>query len=165
MAEFEKRPPKETLNEGIVMCRSNAYSLLNDAKRLMRARSYGHALSLAVMAFEEFGKMIILIAAKQGATEFDKQLSKMAFRDHLSKLAMVLQILAISQEYELSKSVSDYINQTVPKLQSAKERGIYVDYFSQNWHSPLEQEMEGAAKKFIPETEQFMEQVDKWLDF
>ncbi len=151
------------LDEGIALCHENSFKLLADSKILLDNESHGHSIALALMAFEEVGKMIVLVAIKHGITKVDQGLEKLIFRDHLAKLAMTLEMLAVAQGHELNEEITDYVNKTVPKLQSLKERGIYADYFSHEWHSPLDKDLEKIARKLISETDRFMAEIDRWL--
>jgi hypothetical protein len=54
-------------------------------------------------------------------------------------------------------------NETVAKLQAAKERGLYVDCFSEDWHSPLDPDTRQGAGKMVEDTERFILQIDEWL--
>jgi len=51
--------PINKLDEGVKLSSVNAWSLLEDAEHLQARGSYGHAVTLAAFAFEEFAKMAI----------------------------------------------------------------------------------------------------------
>lgn len=154
---------REDINQGITLARENAFSLLEDAKTLLQVQSYGRAVALSLMAFEEFAKVILLIGARENVTQLDAQLTRIIFRDHLGKLAATLALLAIAQGQKISQENSSYINETVPKLQGLKERGLYLDFFYEKWHSPLDPDMKEMAKKTVEDTEHFILEIDEWL--
>lgn len=151
------------IDQGITLARENAFSLLEDAKTLLQAQSHGRAVALSLMAFEEFAKVILLIGVRETVTQLDAQLNRIIFRDHLAKLVATLNFLAIAQGQEMTEEMTRYINETVPKLQDAKERGLYVDFFSEKWHSPLDPDMMKMAKQMVDDTERFMLDIDGWL--
>jgi AbiV family abortive infection protein len=151
------------IERGIVLARKNAFSLLEDAKTLLQAQSHGRAVALSLIAFEEYAKVILLTGVRKGVTQLDTELNRIIFRDHLGKLAATLHLLAIAQGREEKEEVSRYVNETVRKLQDAKERGLYVDFFSEEWHSPLDPEMRQVAGKMVEDTERFILQIDEWL--
>jgi len=147
---------------GVRLSDENSERLLADSKILLENKSYGHAVASAVLALEEYAKKIFLIAVKLGITEMDDQLRTILFRDHSSKIWMSLQTLAYAKGFELTPKILEYLRWASPRLQSLKERGLYVDYFKGGWHSPLDQGMEKSAASFIQETEDILQALEEW---
>lgn len=85
--DSSRQIPPDQLDKGIELCSRNTRRFLKDAELLYSHRSYGHALALSVLALEEQGRKIMLLAVKKGATELNRELWRMMFRDHGQKLA------------------------------------------------------------------------------
>jgi AbiV family abortive infection protein len=87
---LSKRPYRSNLEfveRGIRACSSNAVSLATSSKKLLDVGDHAHALALAVLSVEEFGKVCAvdaLLFAKQGD---DKSATfARSMRDHRTKL-------------------------------------------------------------------------------
>jgi len=154
----------DELGSGVRLSDENSRRLLADSKILLESKSYGHSVASAILALEEYAKKIILVAVKLGFTEMDAVLRKILFRDHGSKIWMSLQVLAHAKGFETTPEILEYLRWATPRLQSLKERGLYVDYFKGGWHSPLDQDMEQRAASFISETEGILQALKKWSD-
>jgi len=155
---------EDELSSGVRLSDENSRRLLADSKILLESKSYGHSVASAILALEEYAKKIILVAVELGFTEVDAELRKILFRDHGGKIWMSLQALAHAKGFETTPEILEYLRWATSRLQSLKERGLYVDYFKGGWHSPLDQDMEQRAASFISETEGLLQALKKWSD-
>jgi len=104
------------------MCYKNALDLLDDASLLFENGRYARAVSLAVLAMEEYGKSMI-IATKASLDLTDDQEWKVfwkRFRDHDAKIGDVL-LSALIFDPESNVSFKDVL--------SAAENRIHIDAF------------------------------------
>lgn len=152
---------KEELDMGIGLCAKNSNELLKDAEALFERGSYGHALGLAVMAMEEYGKKLLLAAAKLDVTHVDKDFWNI-FTSHGSKLALAIEMLAKGFPDAPSDS---RILKIAKKLERVRQRGLYVDYHlkEQRWLSPFGR-LQEMARKQIMYTKTLIEKTDSWLE-
>jgi AbiV family abortive infection protein len=157
--------PDEQLNEGIRLCARNANRYLRDAELLYRNRSYGHALAMSILALEEHGRKILMIALKKKLTSVDKDLWKMMFRDHTQKIAMTFNIFTHALKHSPSEHELKEIYTGLPKVDLMKQRGLYVDYFRGAWHSPFDQDVKKRARSFISWVKTVIKDADSWLSF
>lgn len=154
--------PIDKLDEGAEFARLNAWRFLEDAEHLLKQGSYGHAIALAMYAFEEFGRMTIFRAMKRDPSLRDEQSERIANRNHVAKLrvAMIglLAVRGVKLTDELQKRIEDRSN----NLQLFKERGLYVEY-SDKWLTPQSDDIRNAAENRISEIRRLMEELEKAL--
>lgn len=152
-------PAPRNYDEGIRLCTENAFKLLEDAEILLKNGSYGHALGLSILAVEEYGKKIMLVAAKFGCKKVDRQFWK-DFRSHEWKLHMAASMLFASSE--LPEEVEYFT-----KLDPIKQRGFYVDYYKNKWVSPFgDDNLNYVTKRTLDVAKQFFKNMEEWfLDF
>lgn len=157
--------PSDQLDEGIALCSRNARRLLKDADLLYSNRSYGHALALSVLALEEQGRKVMLVAVKRKVAEIDRELWRMMFRDHGQKLAMTFNIFTQSLKVKPPPEELERIYRHILDAVAMKNRGLYVDFFKGSWHSPFDADMKRAAKPLLPWVKDVILNTDRWLRF
>lgn len=155
-----KRLPNEREAQvGAVSTAANAAGLLKDADLLAAAESYGHALSLAILAFEESVKArtlgAIMAAAAQGRVPgfSEDYLQKIIYSGHQARHeAGLLQHLAATEPdlygmlmlgVATGPTESAKLQALAALLASAnagKQSGLYTDFDpgSGSWTSPAE---------------------------
>lgn len=156
---------RENLNKGIALCAENSNALLKDAEILFKCSSYGHGLALAVMAMEEHGKRMMLIAARLGLKSLDQDFWRM-FRSHEEKLALA--IYTLMKEYPdvpLESEILKIMVDRSSKLERLRRLGFYVDYDSdkRKWLSPSDKELREIAQMQIEYTKILIKKTDPWL--
>ena len=161
---LEQIPPDQ-LDMGMRLCSRNARRFLKDAELLFSCRSYGHALGLSVLALEEQGRKAMLQAVKKGATELNRELWRMMFRDHGQKLAMSFNIFTQTLKVKPPQEELERIYRSIPDAVAMKNRGLYVDFFKNSWHSPFDADVNRAAKKLVPWVKMVIQKTDRWLRF
>jgi AbiV family abortive infection protein len=157
--------PSDQLDEGIALCSRNARRLLKDADLLYSNRSYGHALALSVLALEEQGRKVMLMAIKRKVAEIDRELWRLMFRDHEQKLAMSFQIFTESLKKRPSQEELNHMYRTMPHAVAMKNRGLYVDFFNGLWHSPFDADVRIATQTLPPWVKGIIRKTDRWLNF
>jgi AbiV family abortive infection protein len=150
---------------GIRLCSRNARRFLKDAELLYSRRSYGHALALSVLALEEQGRKIMLVALKRNLIQMDKELWRMMFRDHGQKLAMSFNIFTQTLKVKPPQEELERIYRSIPDAVAMKNRGLYVDFFKNSWHSPFDADVKRAAEKLVPWVKGVIQKTDRWLRF
>jgi AbiV family abortive infection protein len=153
------------LDEGIALCNRNACRFLKDADLLYSNRSYGHALAFSVLALEEQGRKIMLVAVKKKAIKIDRKLWNMMFRDHGQKLAMTFNIFTKTMKVKPPQEELEEIYRGIPSTVAMKNRGLYVDFFKNSWHSPSDADVKRAAKTLLPWVKGVIRKTDRWLNF
>jgi len=161
--ELLEQIPPDQLDMGIRLCSRNARRFLKDAELLCSCRSYGHALALSVLALEEQGRKIMLLAVKEGVAESNKELQRMMFRDHGQKLAMSFNIFTQTLKVKPPQEELERIYRSIPDAVAMKNRGLYVDFFKNSWHSPFDADVNRAAKKLVPWVKMVIQKTDRWL--
>lgn len=153
----------DQLDMGIRLCSRNARKFLKDAELLYSRRSYGHALALSVLALEEQGRKIILLAVKQKLVQIDRGLWRMMFRDHGQKLAMTFNIFTETMKVKPPQQELEKIYRSIPDAVAMKNRGLYVDFFKNSWHSPFDADVKRAAESILPWVGSTIQKTDRWL--
>ncbi|MCP8320733.1 MAG: AbiV family abortive infection protein [archaeon] len=109
------------------LCIENSERFVQDAELIYKNKSYGHALSLAVLAMEEIGKTILFWRVGLGYESFDKKLWEDLFKKHKPKLKRALnQILALSIARNKSAFMK-FIERMKGDLNKEKQDGFYVN--------------------------------------
>ena len=129
----------EELGRGMHLCFINARALVEDAEVLL-PKSPGRALSLAILALEEIGKIFLLCnaAAKAltGPVTWERINRKLRSHQHKQKVFAtyghtLLDKLGYSYEIDLPSGL-------VPLLDRMKQLGLYVDCFEGKFVAPEE---------------------------
>ena len=95
-------------------CRSlhiNAEQFLSDAELLLKNNSYGHAYSLAVLAFEEWSKWWQGVGLFMGLIKYDKDNFASSQKNHISKQLYSLQVilsLLFTEWYEITLKKNEF---------------------------------------------------------
>jgi AbiV family abortive infection protein len=142
--------PHEELARGIKLCRKNVNSLLGDARTLYRKKSFGHAMTLAIVALEEFAKEIILIKQELYPRAFDSEVRD-AFVNHRFKIAYGLDWLAreIRQRFPESPTAEE-IDEVTEELTKTRSSCLYVDFLkSSGWYDPNAPDLKDLARMTI----------------
>ena len=155
------KPSKNECYAGFKLSLENSKNFIDDAKLLFKTGSYGHSLSLSMLAMEECGKAGTLLVISDGITELDKELTKFIFRNHKAKIMTALYNLALSENF--SKAEIDYIKSIAPQLDSAKQRGFYVDYFNKKWVTPQDDDLIKMAEVNLNYTEKIYDSLLPFL--
>ena len=157
--------PENKLHKGIDLCHQNVTRFLEDADLLYKNQSYGHALSLAILALEEHGKKLILITLKKKLTRMDKELWSILFRRHSDKVAVTFRIFTETLEEKPPEDELEEVYRNIPKIDLMKQRGLYIDYFKDDWHSPFENDIKKAAIKLLPWIRNVISKTDECAKF
>lgn len=155
----------DQLDMGIRLCSRNARRFLKDAELLCSNRSYGHALALSILALEEQGRKMMLVAIKRKVTEVNRELWRMMFRNHGQKLAMSLNIFTQTLKAKPPQEELERIYRSIPDAVAMKNRGLYVDFFKNSWHSPFDTDVKRAAENLLPWVKSVIQKTDRWLRF
>lgn len=112
-----------------IECRRNAGDLLDDALLLLGNGRYARALSVAVLAIEEYGKTLaayaVLLSAGQQTqvADYDKMQAR-----HGAKLTAAGVWAAIMRpEQPLDESLAEHTRELVRQMNGRKMAGFYVD--------------------------------------
>jgi AbiV family abortive infection protein len=127
----------EELGRGMHLCFLNASSLVDDAELLLET-SPGRALSLAILALEELGKIFILCnwAAKASFKQVDWAEVSQSIHSHKNKQEIFASYgRAILDRFVFSYKV-DFPSNLSPLLDRLKQSGFYVDCFEGQFISP-----------------------------
>lgn len=110
-------------------CRRNAGDLLEDARLLLDHARHGRALSVAVLAFEEYGKTLaaFTVLMSGGDPVSIADFHKMQAR-HDGKLTAAGVWAAIMRpDQPLDESLADHMSELVQQMNRRKMAGFYVD--------------------------------------
>ena len=144
--------PEEELKKGVELCFKNANSFIEDAKKLVGHKSYGHACFLALSAIEEVNKAFIYAMNRIGVWK-DEELPRNIY-DHKSKFRLFV-VSRMSEALDkanregnikLNKplEIADFVkmgqdfDSIVSDLKEAREESLYVDYQQGKWISPFD---------------------------
>ena len=170
------------ITTGMNIAEQNAFRLLEDATILLNSKRYPTACSLAVLALEELGKVIILRFISIAPSDFTRvAFWKMYHRSHISKNSILfMQRLAIerARKNEDLEPVYDDANECSIALDQAKQLGFYSDCLGKSrWGVPWEKGDEKSAKGIVEfaqgliknvkhtekEIELFIEHLGPWV--
>ena len=146
---------------GFKLSLENSKNFIDDAKLLLKTGSYGHSLGLSMLAMEECGKAGTLLVINDGIMELDKELTKFIFKNHKAKIMTALHNLALFENFK--KAEIDYIKSLAPQLDSAKQRGFYVDYIKNKWVTPQDDDLIKMAEININYTEKIYDSLLMFL--
>lgn len=146
---------------GFKLSLENSKNFIDDAKLLFKTGSYGHSLGLSMLAMEECGKAGTLLVINDGIMELDKELTKFIFKNHKAKIMTALHNLALFENFK--KAEIDYIKSLAPQLDSAKQRGFYVDYIKNKWVTPQDDDLIKMAEININYTEKIYDSLLMFL--
>jgi len=114
-----------------------------------------------MLAMEECGKAGTLLVINDGIMELDKELTKFIFKNHKAKIMTALHNLALFENFK--KAEIDYIKSLAPQLDSAKQRGFYVDYIKNKWVTPQDDDLIKMAEININYTEKIYDSLLMFL--
>jgi AbiV family abortive infection protein len=155
--------PEAALAEGSDLSYRNAQRFITDAELLLSQGSHGHSTALAMYALEESAKSAVLQAMQYDPTLRDDLSEKIAMRKHVEKFMVALHIVQVNRNIETTDEIKKTLVETSGKLQSLKERGLYVDYYDEKWLTPLSQDLQRAASGVVKETRDLLKELDKLL--
>jgi len=144
---------KEQCLIGFKKSLENALALIEDSKILNKKGSHGHSVALSMLALEECGKAMTLIAVYLEIKNIDKELLDIFFRKHAPKIHLSLLELALSKE-DIA-----YTETLAPTLDLVKQRGFYVDYIKGKWATPQDDDLDKMAKINLDYAERIYESV------
>jgi AbiV family abortive infection protein len=133
--KIELNIPVEALGRGADLARDNAWQFLRDAELLLSHESHGHAIALALYGVEEHAKMWVLKAMRIQPALRDELSERIAMRKHVEKFMVALDVLRAQRSVEVTEQVRQQVIDTAKKLQSLKERGLYVGLSREVAHS------------------------------
>ena len=154
--------PVGALDRGASLARHNAWQFLRDGELLSSQGSYGHAIALALYGLEEHAKMWALTAMRIQPALRDELSERIAMRKHVEKFMVALDAIRTERGIELAEQVRRQTIDTAKKLQSLKERGLYVDYH-RKWLTPDSADLKTAADKVLLETRRLMSELETCL--
>lgn len=137
-------PDVDELGRGMHACYANALSLLNDARRLLDA-SPARAISLAVLAWEETGKIFLLAEAVAKVTlrraNWEALRKDLRLQSHPAKQAALAGygktfLEPLRKKACLQGYTHDIPEKIVPLLDKFKQLGFYVDLFEGKFIAP-----------------------------
>lgn len=157
-------PEKEVL-DGAKLALKNADELYKSAKILLDNKRFVHALSIATLALEEFGKHCILKEHEISKTKIDSKFWYNTITNHEKKLNAIPNHLEqfSSPSLEAKKDLQRY-RKYLLKLSKMKLEHLYVDWDSINKKWALvtnSKSIEGQAK-FAVETAHWT--IEKYLE-
>jgi AbiV family abortive infection protein len=154
--------PVEDLDKGAKLARDNAWQFLRDAELLSSHGSYGHAIALALYGLEEHAKMWALMAMRIEPALRDDLSERIAMRKHVEKFMVALDAVRAERGVEVTEQVRQQVIDTAKKLQSLKERGLYVDYYKK-WLTPDSADLKTRADTVVSETHRLMNALETSL--
>jgi len=154
--------PIEALDRGARLARDNAWQFLGDAELLLSHKSYGHAIALALYGLEEHAKMWVLKAMRIEPALRDELSEHIAMRKHVEKFMVALDAVRAQRGVEVTEQVRQQVIDTAKKLQSLKERGLYVDYH-EKWLAPDSVDLKATADAIVSETRRLMNELETLL--
>ena len=154
--------PIEALDRGAKLARDNAWQFLGDAELLLSHNSYGHAVALALYGLEEHAKMWVLKAMRIEPALRDELSERIAMRKHVEKFMVALDAVRAQRGVEVTEQVRQQVIDTARKLQSLKERGLYVDYH-EKWLTPDSADLKATADAIVSETRRLMNELETLL--
>lgn len=154
--------PVEALDRGADLARDNAWQFLRDAELLLSHGSFGHAIALALYGLEEHAKMWVLRAMRIDPGLRDELSERIAMRKHVEKFMVALDAIRTERGVEVAEQVRQQVIDTARKLQSLKERGLYVDYH-EKWLTPDSADLKTAADTVVSETRRLMSNLETLL--
>jgi AbiV family abortive infection protein len=154
--------PNDELTKGIRLCRKNVSALLGDARALYRRKNYGHAMSLAITAMEEFAKEVTLIREKLYPGAFNSEVRD-TFRIHRLKIEIALEWLRTEiLGKNLDTPSKEETDEMVRNLVVFRTACLYVGFTkAEGWNDPNKPDLEGVALQQIHGTEILVQASDK----
>ena len=154
--------PIEALDRGADLARDNAWQFLSDAELLLAHNRYGHAVALALYGLEEHAKMWVLKAIRIEPELRDELSERIVTKKHVEKFMVALDAVRAQRGVEVTEQIRQQVIDTAKKLQSLKERGLYVDYHKK-WLTPDSPDLEAAAVTIVSETRRLMDELETLL--
>jgi AbiV family abortive infection protein len=92
----------------------------------------------------------------------DELSERIAMRKHVEKFMVALDAVRAQRGVEVTEEVRQQVIDTAKKLQSLKERGLYVDYH-EKWLTPDSADLKATADAIVSETRRLMNELEKLL--
>lgn len=159
---YPARIPEETLAEGAELSYCNALQFIDDAELILSHGRHGHAIALAMYALEEAAKSGVMQAMKVDPSLRDELSEKIALKKHVGKFMVALEAIRVNRGIELTDEVKQTIVETSQKLQSLKERGLYVEY-CEKWLTPFSGDLQKVGMDVVRETRDLLMELDSLL--
>ena len=158
-------PEKEVL-DGSKLALKNADELYKSAKILLDNQRFVHALSIATLALEEFGKHCILAEHAMSETKIDSKFWHNTIKNHEKKLNAIpnhLELYPFPSSEEAKKELQRY-RKYLLKLSKMKLEHLYVDWDSINkkWALVTNSKSIEDKAKFAVETSHWT--IEKYLE-
>ena len=152
LSRFKGKPlDKKQIAKAMHLCYINAKALLNDAKLLKENGRNARAISLAILALEEFGKIPIICDTIRYQADDTNAWKKFwrEFRSHRTKQTVCATygnkfLRMIGYEYEVEFPLG-----VEPMIDKFKQLGFYVSFFEDQFILP----------------EDFADDNSEWLDW
>lgn len=142
------------LLSGIRLCEKNVKALLRDAHTLYESSSYGHATSLAIIAWEEITKEVVLSRNRLNPGAFEDSELKVVFKEHPFKIHFVLDWLRKFPEIVKGIPTDEEIDEATELLGEYRASCLYVDYKKSKWFDPNSPDLKDVAETLIAYGEQ-----------
>ena len=158
-------PEKEVL-DGAKLALKNADELYKSAKILLDNQRFVHALSIATLALEEFGKHCILKEHVMSKTKIDSKFWHSTIKNHEKKLNAIpnhLELYPSPLPDESKKELQRY-RKYLLKLSKMKLEHLYVDWDSidKKWTLVINSESIEDKAKFAVETSHWT--IEKYIE-
>lgn len=143
LKQFRSFLTTDQVAAGMTCAKQNAKRLAKDAQILFNAERYPSALSLAVLALEESGKLIILREMATAITEQEIVGLWKRYRRHTAKHSLTLMPERIAngarRAIEFRECVEDTAQDEKDAYDVLKQLGFYTDCLGKaNWSIPTE---------------------------
>lgn len=140
MPRYSGRLTEQQVAEGERLATENAKRLLESARLLLHAGDPATALSLAILALEEHGKIEIIQQIGKAASEKETSEWWQRYRDHKAKTFEFLEQYAKGKAVVDEVAISAFCEENedmLPLLDLLKQLGFYTDCSGQcRWHNP-----------------------------
>lgn len=141
----------ETAN-GMNIAEQNAFRLVEDATILLDSKRYPTACSLAVLALEELGKIVLLRVMALTTSDSERVEFWKSYRSHTDKnILWLMQVFTIirSKFSDDSKSIFNEASDNSIKFDQVKQLGFYSDCLGKSlWWNPSKINKD-TARKFV----------------
>lgn len=140
MPRYNGTLTQEQAAEGVRLSQENAIRLLNSARLLLHAGDAPTAMSLAILALEENGKVEILHKIGSASNSEDIKKHWKEYRDHKSKTSAFLRDYAEQKGIVGSERVKEFCENNsdmLPLVDLMKQLGFYTDCSGNcHWYYP-----------------------------
>ena len=140
MPRYNGTLTQEQVAEGVRLSQDNAVRLLNSARLLLHDGDAPTAMSLAILALEENGKVEILHKIGSASNSEDIKKYWREYRDHKSKTSAFLKDYAAQKGIVGCQEVTEFCEHNsdmLPLVDLMKQLGFYTDCSGNcHWHDP-----------------------------